>query len=195
IGQRGIGAALLASALLIGAGGCFDPMREQPRYDPLEESDFFPDRMASRPLVPGTIARGQLILDNHLLTGQVNGQPATEFPKAIAEQDPREVLKRGQELYNIFCAPCHDRIGNGHGMVPRRGFPHPPSFHTDRLRQAPVGHLFDVPTNGFGRMPSYRDRTSPEDRWAIVAYIRALQFSQSIPPSELDAGDLEKLWQ
>lgn len=183
----------LLLACITTAVGCDDPMRSQARYDPLEASPIFANGMASRPLVPGTVARGQLVLDEHFLTGRVEDGLATEFPERVARQPVQQVLARGLLQYEIFCAPCHDRTGHGQGMVPRRGFPSPPSFHTDRLRQAPLGHLFDVPTNGFGRMPSYQDRVSAEDRWAIAAYIRVLQFSQSAPASTLAPADLEQL--
>ncbi|MGH9313761.1 MAG: c-type cytochrome [Vicinamibacterales bacterium] len=149
-------------------------MHDQPKYEPLEASTFFRDGQASRPLVEGTVARGQLREDEHLYTGKVNGQPATTFPFAIT----REMMDRGQERYDIYCAPCHDRAGTGDGMIVKRGYRMPQSFHIDRLREAPPGHFYDVVTNGFGAMPDYRAQIRPEDRWAVVAYIRALQLSQ-----------------
>ncbi len=160
-------------------------MADQPRYKPLARSTFFGDERSARPLVPGTVARGQLRADGEYFTGKSGGKPVDTFPFPIT----RESLERGQERFDIFCAPCHDRVGTGQGMVVRRGFRAPPSYHTDRLRQAPVGHFFDVITNGFGAMPDYAAEVPPRDRWAIAAYIRALQLSQDatladVPPAE-----------
>jgi mono/diheme cytochrome c family protein len=157
-------------------------MHDQPKYEPLESSAFFRDGQASRPLVEGTVARGQLQDDEHLYTGKVDGQPATTFPFPITGAQ----MTRGQERYNVYCAPCHDRVGNGMGMIVRRGYRQPQSFHIDRLRSAPPGHFYDVITNGFGAMPDYRAQIQPEDRWAVVAYIRALQLSQHA--TETDQG-------
>ncbi len=148
-------------------------MHNQPKYIPLRESDFFADHRSERPLVDGTVARGDVEVDDLLYTGKVNGQLSTVFPFPITW----EVMQRGQERFNIFCSPCHSRTGDGDGMVVRRGFRAPPSFHIDRLRQAPPGHFFDVITNGFGAMPDYKPQVPVRDRWAIVAYIRALQAS------------------
>jgi mono/diheme cytochrome c family protein len=149
-------------------------MHDQPKQEPLEASTFFRDGQGSRPLVEGTVARGELREDEHLYTGKVNGQPATTFPFPIT----RETMDRGQDRYNIYCAPCHDRAGTGNGMIVQRGYRQPQSFHIDRLREAPPGHFYDAITSGFGAMPDYRAQIRPEDRWAIVAYIRALQLSQ-----------------
>ncbi len=170
---------------LVLVSGCRLDMHDQPRYKPLAASRFFPDGRSARPLVKGTVARGHLRLDEHFYTGKVNGQLVDTFPFPIT----RQVLERGRERYNIFCAVCHDRTGSGRGMIVERGFPHPPSFHIERLQKAPVGHFYDVITNGFGRMYSYASRIPPRDRWAIVAYIRALQLSQNatlddVPPEE-----------
>jgi mono/diheme cytochrome c family protein len=164
-------------------------MDNQPKYRPLRPSTFFEDGQSERPLVFGTVARGYLRDDVELYMGKVPGSepPAdtTTFPFPIT----RAVLDRGQERFNIYCSVCHGRLGNGDGMVAQRGFRPPPSYHIDRLREAPVGHLFDVMTSGFGAMPSYADQIPPRDRWAIVAYIRALQLSQhatlaDVPPEE-----------
>ena len=135
---------------------------------------FSPMGARSGQPVEGTVARGQLRTDELLYTGKVNGAVADLFPFPITAAD----LSRGRERYNIYCSPCHDYTGSGNGMIVQRGFPAPPSFHIDRLRQAPAGHFFDVMTNGFGLMYSYASRVSPEDRWRIAAYIRALQLSQ-----------------
>lgn len=160
-------------------------MADQPRYKPLAKSTFFGDDRSVRPLVPGTVARGQLDADEAFHTGKVGDQPVATLPLPLM----RELLERGRERFDIFCAPCHGRVGNGDGMVVRRGFRPPPPYHIDRLRQAPVGHFFDVITHGFGAMPDYAAQVPPRDRWAIVAYIRALQLSQhaslaDVPPQE-----------
>lgn len=162
---------------------CRQQMAEQPSYRPLEKSTFFGDDRSARPLVPGTVARGQLRADERFYTGKSGGNLITTLPVALTP----ELLRRGQERFDIFCAPCHDRTGSGGGMVVLRGYRRPPSFHSDRLRQAPVGHFFDVMTKGFGAMPDYAAQVPPADRWAIAAYIRALQLSQNatladVPP-------------
>ena len=167
-----LGAALSALAVL---GACRQDMHDNPRHEPLEASRVFADTSSSRQLVAGTVPRGQLNEDDLLYTGKVNGQPATEFPFAIT----RKELDRGQDRFNIYCAPCHSRLGDGRGMVALRGFQRmPPSFHIDRLRDAPPGYVYDVITNGFGAMQDYRAQLTPEDRWAVVAYLKALQLSQ-----------------
>ena len=181
-----IGLVLLGSLLV---GGCRQDMHDQPRYEPLEAAAFFEDGRSARPLVPGTVARGHLRQDEHLYTGKSGGALADTFPFPVS----REILERGRGRFDIFCAPCHDRLGNGRGMVIRRGFRPPPSFHINRLRQAPAGHLFDVITNGFGAMASYASRISPEDRWAIVAYVRALQLSQRAPLADVPAQKRSQL--
>jgi hypothetical protein len=154
--------------------GCRQDMHVQPKYVPEDPSTFFADGRSERQPVSGTVARGHLRTDELLYTGRENGVVANLFPFPITAAD----LNRGRERYNIYCSPCHDFTGSGNGMIVQRGFPPPPSFHLDRLRQAPAGHFFDVMTNGFGLMYSYASRVSPEDRWRITAYIRALQLSQ-----------------
>ncbi len=154
---------------------CQQQMADQPRYKPLARSEFFGDERSARPLVEGTVARGHLNADELFYNGTVNGKPADTFPFPIT----KEVLLRGQERFNIFCAPCHDRAGTGQGMIVRRGFRPPPSYHIDRLREAPVGHFFAVITHGFGVMPDYAAQVPVRDRWAIIAYVRALQLSQN----------------
>jgi hypothetical protein len=169
--------------------GCRQDMHDQPRYEPLEASTFFADGRASRPLVPGTVARGALQNDEHFYTGKSGGTVAATFPFAVTQ----EILARGQERYDIFCSPCHDRVGNGQGVIVQRGFRQPSSFHIDRLREAPVGYFFDVITNGFGTMYDYADRIPPQDRWAIVAYLRALQLSQHATLAEVPAEERQQL--
>jgi mono/diheme cytochrome c family protein len=181
-------AALVGVLLVLSA--CRLDMHVQPKYKPLAATDFFGDGRSARPVVEGTVARGQLRLDEQLYTGKVNGQLATTFPFAITRQD----LERGRERYNIYCTPCHDATGTGRGVIVMRGFPEPPpSYHIDRLREAPVGHFFDVITNGLGGMYSYASRVTPEDRWRIVAYVRALQLSQSATLADVPAQEREKL--
>jgi len=176
---------ILNSALLI-FSACRQQMADQPRYDPLEPSTFFADNQSARHLVPGTVARSEPINDQTFFyTGRSGNAFVDAFPFPITPQ----VMKRGQERYNIFCSPCHSRIGDGDGMIVRRGYTRPPSFHSDRLRQTPAGYFFTVITNGFGAMPTYAAQVSPHDRWAIIAYIRALQLSQQatladVPPEE-----------
>ena len=167
--------------------GCRQDMHDQPKYVPLRESRFFGDARSARPLVEGTVARGHLRDDALLYTGTTGGNPSEVFPFRVDER----VMRRGQERFDVFCAPCHGRSGQGDGMVVLRGYRRPPSVHQDRLRNAPVGHFFDVITNGFGAMPDYASQVNADDRWAIVAYIRALQLSghatlADVPPAERD---------
>ena len=169
--------------------GCRQDMHDQPKYIPLRESAFFGDARSARPVVEGTVARGHLNDDELAYTGKTNGQDATMFPAPVTA----ETMARGRERFNIYCAPCHGRTGQGDGMVVRRGYRRPPSIHQDRLRNAPVGHFFDVMTNGFGAMPDYAAQIKAEDRWAIVAYIRALQLSQNATKADVPGGDPTKV--
>ena len=176
--------AALAILVLSGAlGACRQDMHDAPSYDPLQESTFFADGRASRVLVANTVARGQLREDEHLFTGKINGQLATEFPMPVTA----EVMARGQESFNAFCSPCHGRTGEGNGMIVQRGFRQPPSYHEDRLIEAPPGHFFDVMTNGFGAMQDYAAQVPVADRWAIAAYIRALQLSRRATMADVPA--------
>jgi mono/diheme cytochrome c family protein len=163
---------LLTLAALTAA--CRQDMHDAPRYDPLEASTFFPDGQAARPFVVNTVARGQLREDDHLYRGRVDGELANVFPMPVTAA----VMARGQERFNVFCSPCHGPTGAGNGMIVQRGFRAPPSMHEERLRTAPVGYYFDVMTNGFGAMQDYAAQVPVADRWAIAAYIRALQLSQ-----------------
>jgi len=160
---------------------CQQKMADQPRYKPLARSEFFGDERSARPLIEGTVARGDLRADEHFYTGKVNGKLVDAFPFPIT----REILLRGQERFNIYCSPCHDRTGTGQGMIVKRGYRAPPSYHTERLRTAPVGHFFEVIISGFGLMPDYAQQVPPADRWAIIAYIRALQLSQNAKLSDV----------
>lgn len=186
---------LIACLMTVGCQGTTDierlrqEMYNQSKYQPLEKSTFFADGRASRPWIQGTVARGQLRTDAHLYTGKVNGEFAATFPFEVTA----DVLNRGEERYNIFCAPCHGDVGDGRGMVVRRGMKQPPSYHIDRLRNETPGYFFDVMTNGFGVMYSYASRIKPEDRWAIVAYIRALQLSQGATLEDVPAAERLRL--
>jgi len=175
--------ALLAVAVL---AGCRQDMHDQPRYKPQARNDFFPDMRASRLPVDGTIARGHLQDDTYFNTGKSGANPGEAMPFPVT----RDVLARGQERYNIFCAPCHSRVGDGKGMIPSRGFSKmPPSYHIERLQKAPAGYYFDVITNGFGIMQGYSAQIPAKDRWAIIAYIRALQLSQKASAKDLPEGE------
>jgi mono/diheme cytochrome c family protein len=177
----------LALLMLLLFVGCRQDMHNQPRYKPLAESDFYGDLRSARPLPEGTVARGELHADSYFYTGMLPGTntPGDYMPFPVTEQ----LLSRGRERFNIYCAPCHSRLGDGNGIVPSRGFARkPPSYHIDRLRKAPLGYFFDVITHGFGMMQDYASQISPEDRWAIVAYIRALQLSQNTTAADLPEG-------
>ena len=162
---------------------CRQDMHDQPKYTAYKPSDFFADGRSARPLVEGTVAQGQLFDDELLYTGKVGGQDSPVFPYPIDEP----AMRRGRERYNIYCTPCHGLAGDGDGMIVQRGYRRPPSFVVERLRQAPPGHFFDVITSGFGAMPDYAAQIPARDRWAIVAYIRALQLSQYAAVAELSA--------
>jgi len=161
---------------------CRQDMHNQPRYKPFAATTFFGDGRSERPIIEDTVARGQLQVDQARYTGKVNGKDIDFFPIQITQAD----VQRGHERFNIYCSPCHGRLGDGHGMIPTRGLRQPPSYHDERLRNAAVGHFFDVMTNGYGAMYSYASRVAVDDRWRIAAYIRALQLSQN-PPAALAA--------
>ncbi len=210
---------LTSSFLILNSVGCRQDMQDQPKYLPYRGSEIFPDSLSSRTLVDGTVPRGYLREDQAFYTGKMGAggaaakggdtamkgaaAPATTVPTATpanaavgadVNEFPfpitREILDRGQERYNIYCSPCHGVMGDGKGMVVLRGFRPPPTYHQDRLRTAPLGHFFDVITNGFGTMPDYSMQIPPHERWAIIAYIRALQLSQNaqladVPPDQV----------
>ena len=186
-------ASVMAMSVLalvaLAAAACRQDMHDQPKYIPLRESTFFGDLRSARPLVEGTVARGHLHDDPLLYSGKVGNAEATVFPFAV---DAR-VMMRGQERFDIYCSPCHGRTGQGDGMVVRRGYRRPPSYHQDRLRDAPVGHFFDVITNGFGAMPDYASQIKAEDRWAIIAYVRALQLSEHASLADIPAAERDKI--
>ena len=166
---------LAAAALAATASGCRRDMQDQPRYQPLQASRFFADGRASRQVPADTVARNQLHDTDPVHTGEMNGAFLTTLPVPVN----RELLERGQDRFNIYCSPCHGRVGDGNGMVTRRGVKWPANLHSARLRQAPPGYLFQVITHGYGAMLSYQNQIEVPDRWAIVAYIRALQLSRN----------------
>jgi hypothetical protein len=177
------------AALLLLLMSCRQDMHDQPRYESMEASEFFQDGSASRRPPEGTVARGYLRTDELLYTGKISGEIANIYPYQITQ----ELLVRGQQRYNIFCSPCHDRVGRGRGIIVERGMKQPPSFHIVRLREVGSGHFFDVITNGYGVMYSYASRIPVHDRWAIAAYIRALQLSQNASFGDVSEADLEKI--
>jgi mono/diheme cytochrome c family protein len=192
-GRRALTLAL--GVLLLMAAGCertgpsFQQMGRQPKYDPYEPSEFFADGQSARPRIPGTVARGELTSNPFLDTGKIGGTDGDGFPFPVTQQ----VLDRGNERFNIYCSVCHGRVGDGNGMIPSRGYRRPPSFHTESLRAAKTGHFFDVMTNGFGSMPSYAVQVPVRDRWAIIAYIRALQLSQHATINDVPAANRSEL--
>jgi mono/diheme cytochrome c family protein len=182
---------LLAGLVLLAAAGCRQDMHNQPKAIPLRESMFFKDTSSARPVVEGTVARGTLQDDAAFFTGKAGAVAVDALPFALTA----DVLDRGEQRFNIYCTPCHGLSGNGDGMIVRRGYRQPPSYHIDRLRAVPLGHFYDVMTNGFGAMPDYRAQISPRDRWAIAAYVRALQLSQHAAAAELSPEERQKLSQ
>ena len=206
---RSVGTRVLtiaaAAVCLLAAAGCRQEMAKQPRYNPLAASDFFGDGRSARTPEPGTVPRGGPANES-LFYPDVGKSPEPRWAASVvglgagspfnvtaayggAYGFPVRVdytlLKHGQERFNIYCAVCHDRVGAGHGKIVERGYLHPPSYHIDRLRQAPLMHFYDVVSNGYGAMPSYSDKLSPDDRWAVIAYVRALQLSQDMPYADL----------
>jgi mono/diheme cytochrome c family protein len=175
------------AALVVGlvglAAGCRQDMHDQPKYKAFRRSDFFGDDRSARPLVEDTVARGQLRADAAYYTGKQAATPVDALPVPVT----LALLQRGQQRYGIYCTPCHGATGRGDGMVVQRGYRRPPSFHIDRLRNEKAGYFFDVITSGFGAMPDYAAQVPVADRWAIVAYLRALQLSENarledVPP-------------
>jgi len=182
---------LMGTALCaLTVAGCENALRQdmatQPKNRPLSPSDFFADGRSERPLIENTVARGAIDEDVYSVSKDFAG-----FPPGVKVDE--KLLLRGQDRYKIFCTPCHGLQGNGEGMIAMRGMKHPPSFHIDRLRQAPNGYFYDVITNGFGAMYSYSERVPPTDRWAIIAYVRALQLSRDIRAADLPAELRQKL--
>jgi mono/diheme cytochrome c family protein len=175
--------------LFLALAGCRNDMHDQPRYKPLAASEFFSDHRAARPQVDGTVARGHLRIDEARYTGKIGGEDIDQFPIAITKAD----IEWGQSRFNIYCTPCHGRLGDGNGMVVLRGYRQAATYYSDKLMKAPVGHFFDVITNGFGAMPSYASRLDPDDRWRVIAYIRALQLSESAKLTDVPADKRQDL--
>ena len=178
---------IVAAVFLL--AGCRRDMFNQPKSNPLRESDSFSDGVASRPIPPHTIDRSVLVENEAFYTGMNGSNLVAEIPLPVT----RELLDRGRERFEINCVPCHGETGDGNGMVVRRGFPSPPSYHIDRLREAPVGHFFDVMTRGYGVMYSQASHVTVEDRWAIASYIRALQLSQQAKVADLSPAEASQL--
>jgi mono/diheme cytochrome c family protein len=190
---------MLGALLLAGLSSCRQDMHDQPKYEAYEGSDFFHDSTGNRVFVEGTVARGFLNEDRALYSGQMsNANPndsaaAKSYVASFPYPIDAAMLDRGEQRYNIYCAPCHAQSGMGDGMVVRRGYRKPPSLHDERLRTQPVGYFFDVITNGFGVMPSYADQIPVRDRWAITAYIRALQLSQNASYADVPEAQRSQL--
>ena len=176
--------ALGATVTLFLNIGCRQDMHNQPKFVPQRGTDFYADGRSARPQVENTVARGQLHDDSYFYTGMIAGKEGDVMPFPVTV----EVMERGQERYNIYCTPCHSRVGNGVGMIVQRGYRPAGNFHTARLQASNLGHFFDVMTNGYGSMPDYAAQITPEDRWAIVAYIKALQLSQDAKQSDVASG-------
>jgi mono/diheme cytochrome c family protein len=177
----------MAAAMLValtGAAACRQDMHDGPRYKPLQASDIYADKRSARPIIEGTVARGFLKDDDVFYTGMQAGAPVDKIPMPLTDA----VVARGRERFNIYCSPCHGVAGDGTGMIVQRGYKKPVSYHDPRLRNEKAGYFFDVMTRGFGQMPDYAAQVSPKDRWAIVAYIRALQLSQ-----HASVGDLTQI--
>jgi mono/diheme cytochrome c family protein len=186
---RYISAFIVVITIALAGAACRQDMHDQPKYTPLRSTAFFGDVRSARPLVAGTVAQGQLHEDAFLETGKIGNADATVFPFPV----DAAVMARGRERFEIFCTPCHGRTGTGDGMIVQRGYRRPPTYHDDRLRNAPIGHFVDVMANGFGAMPDYSDEVNARDRWAIAAYIRALQLSQHAQLADVPANRREGL--
>lgn len=180
---------LLAAGL--GSEACRQDMHDAPRFNPLRKSDFYDDHRSERPLIEDTVPRGWLLADDAYATGKVNGQFVAELPTAVPLS--LDLLKRGENRFNIYCAPCHSRVGNGLGIVVRRGYKQPPSYDDPRLRAQPIGYFYDVISHGFGQMPDYAAQLQPQDRWAVAAYIRALQVSRHANVADVPANERPQL--
>jgi len=181
--SKAVSAAAMAGVLVL--AGCRQDMHDQPKFFPERGTTFFADGRSVRPQVENTVARGQLHEDSYFYTGMVDGKEGNALPFPVT----MEVLERGQERYNVYCTPCHSRVGNGAGMIVERGYAKAGNFHTPRLEAAPLGHFFSVMSNGYGAMPDYSAQLTPADRWAVVAYIKALQLSQHAEQTDVPSGE------
>lgn len=177
-------ATLGAMGTLLILAGCRQDMHNQPKVFPQRGTSFFADGRTSRPQVENTVGRQQADVDSYFFTGLVGTKEGDGFPLELTPA----VIARGQERYNVFCTPCHSRVGNGLGMIVQRGYKQAGNFHTDRLRAAPLGHFYSVIANGYGAMPEYGSQLTPEERWSVVAYIRALQLSQQAKSADIAPG-------
>jgi mono/diheme cytochrome c family protein len=175
---------MAATVAMLVLAGCRQDMQDEPKFFPQRGTTFYPDGRSVRPQVEGTVARSQGDEDSYFYTGLINGKEGDGLPIDLTA----DTMARGQERFNIYCTPCHSRVGNGDGMIVQRGYRPAGDFHTDRLRNAPLGHFFNVITNGYGAMPDYAAQITPQDRWAIAAYIRALQLSQNAKESDVPSG-------
>jgi mono/diheme cytochrome c family protein len=184
--EKAMRAAVLvtATASMLILAGCRQDMQDEPKFFPQRGTTFYADGRSVRPQVANTVARSQGDQDSYFYTGLVNGKEGDGLPIDLTA----DTMARGQERFNIYCTPCHSRVGNGDGMIVQRGYRPAGDFHTERLRNAPLGHFFAVITNGYGAMPDYAAQITPQDRWAIAAYIRALQLSQNAKQSDVPAG-------
>jgi mono/diheme cytochrome c family protein len=189
-----------AMCLALGlAAGCVQKMDDQPIIEPLEANEFFSDGQGSREWIAGTVARGDepneiQSSSEHFTTGMVDNEVASTLPAELTENFTLEhILQRGRQRYAIFCSHCHDLQGTGQGVVPQRGFPEPPTYHSNRLREASLGHFYRVISHGRGQMPAHGGQIPPSDRWAIAAYVRALQVSQHVDASRLEPAEVERL--
>jgi mono/diheme cytochrome c family protein len=191
LSSRTARASMAAAAFLAlaASAACRQDMHNTPRYKPLQQSDIYPDKRSSRPIIEGTVARGFLKADDVFYTGMQAGAPVDKIPMPLTDA----VVARGRERFNIYCTPCHGVAGDGDGMIVKRGYKQPVSYHDPRLRNEKAGYFFDVMTRGFGQMPDYAAQVSPKDRWAIVAYIRALQLSQHASVGDLTPEDRGRL--
>lgn len=180
---------IFAAAMISLFTACRRDMFNQPRSNPLGESDFFQDGAASRPIPPHTVARDDLEHDEAFYTGMIGSNVVTTIPISITS----ESLEHGRECYEIYCVPCHGKMGEGNGIAVQRGFPAPPSYHIGRLRNAPIGHFFDVMTRGYGVMYPYASRITPKERWEIAAYIRALQLSEHATLADVPTNEIAQL--
>jgi hypothetical protein len=183
-------ACLALVVLAAAAGGCRQDMQNQPKYTPLARSRYFPDGRAARPVPRGTVAVDEISNDPVLTTGRANGQFVTSIPLPVTQ----DLLERGQDRFNIYCAPCHGRTGDGEGMVARQGFKEPANLNGERVRNAPPGYIYQVIVNGYGAMADYSYQIqSVRDRWAVVAYVRALELSRRAPLDAVPEKDRAKL--
>jgi mono/diheme cytochrome c family protein len=182
--QKTVVRALSAAVALLLIAGCRQDMHDQPKFIPQRGTSFFADGRSARPQVENTVGRGQLHANSYLSTGFSGGREGDGMPVPVTA----ELMERGQERYNIYCTPCHSRVGNGMGMIVQRGYSQAGNLNSPRLQAAPLGHLFNVISNGYGTMPDYSGQVTPVDRWAIVAYIRALQLSQNATQADVPSG-------